>query len=88
MSDDDRTLVDLLVEEAKATPEVVAVLERGRGALVSFLRDLNTTVAAVQDDPSDVAARVSRALLLRGTTETLVEQAFEQLAADEKEGRL
>lgn len=72
------SMVDALLEMIRNTSEVRDVLDRATNEMAVFLAELDGVIASVQDDPSDTGARVARALILRGTCESMLEAAYQQ----------
>lgn len=79
------TLVDFLIKEASAQPEMQEVLERGAKALLSFIRELDALLVSVQDEPDTTTARLVRALVIRPTVENAVSLAYERFTQMPKE---
>jgi hypothetical protein len=81
-SEETPTLVEVLVAMAQQTPEVVDVLARSTDAMSAFIKELDSALARVQDDPQDLGSRMARSLVLRGSAESILNAAYERVTKE------
>ena len=73
------TMVDALVGAAQRTPEIDGIIVRAVESMAGFLKELDDALSEVQDDPQDVGSRMVRSLVLRGTSESVLNAAYERV---------
>lgn len=71
-----QTVLDDLVQQAKDSPRMVAALGEARKKVLAVIRDLDAEAVKLQHDPDDLGSQVTRSLLLHGTMDNVVSQAF------------
>jgi hypothetical protein len=79
MSDEETTVIDALVGAAQRTPEIDGILVRAVESMTGYLKELDDALSEVQDDPQDIGSRVARSLVLRGTSESVLNLAYERV---------
>jgi hypothetical protein len=79
---------DRLIGRARASEEVLSAIASAQAEVTQVLLRLDAALAACQDDPRDVGERIIRALVLRGTMENVLREAYQKKTdIDRESGR-
>lgn len=68
--------MDRLLGDARTSRAVTGVIARAQEQVTAAVLDLDDALALLQDDPDDVGERIKRAMIVRGTLENIVNEAF------------
>ncbi len=79
------SLVQQLAAKARESAAVLDAMIKARELVIEAVLGMDDALASLQQEPSDVVDLTARALVLRGTVENVVEEAFR--VRDERENR-